>query len=78
MKKPKTHKCCCTECEVYFTLIIDKSYSDKNSLPEICPFCGETIKLDSGPLLKNFDDYDEFDDDKYYDDYEDDIDDDQE
>lgn len=74
MKKTKTHKCCCTECEIYFTLAIDKSYSDKNILPEICPFCGETIKLDSGPLLKNFDEYDEFDEDKYYDDYEDDLD----
>lgn len=74
MKKTKKHKCYCAECDTQFTLAIDKSYSDRNALPEICPFCGETIKLDSGPLLKNFDEYDDFDDDKYYDDFEEDLD----
>lgn len=63
-KKPK--KCICHECEVEFDIIITGT-NGKKLVPEICPFCGDVADVrDDRPFLKDFDEYDEFDDDGYY------------
>lgn len=72
-KKKKT--CVCHECDVEFDVVI-KTAEKSNLLPDICPFCGDIIDLrEERPFLKDFDEYDDFDDDKYYTDDEDDVDD---
>lgn len=65
----KKHKCICHECEVEFDLTI---VGEKTKLvPEICPFCGDVCDLrDERPFLKNFDEYDDFNDEEYYSDDE--------
>jgi hypothetical protein len=70
----KKHKCVCHECQVDFDLTI---VGDNTRLvPDICPFCGDCVDFrDERPILKDFDDYDKFDDAEYLSD-EDDIDDD--
>ena len=71
----KTKKCTCHECEVEFDVVI-KTADKTKLIPEICPFCGDIVSInESTPFLKNFDEYDDFDDDKYYTD-DDEIDDD--
>lgn len=72
----KKKSCTCHECEVVFDVVI-KTAEKTNLIPEICPFCGDAVDLhEDRPFLKDFDEYDEFDDDKYYtDDDEDDVDD---
>lgn len=58
----------CYECELKFTL----QFKGKKS-PQCCPFCGEGIHVvDTAPFLKDFDEYDDFDDAKYFE--EDDLD----
>lgn len=67
---PRPKKFVCCECEAEFSL----TYRGK-AVPEICPFCGEDIDcLEDLPLLKDFDEYDEFDDVTYYSDDDDDCD----
>lgn len=69
----KKHKCICHECEVEFDLtVVGEDATEKSKLvPEICPFCGDVCDLrDERPFLKDFDEYDGFDDDEYYSDDE--------
>jgi ssDNA-binding Zn-finger/Zn-ribbon topoisomerase 1 len=67
----KNKKYVCEECEVVFTIKIVEhlgSSSDKK-IVEICPFCGDVADTwNTTPLLKDFDDYDNFEDDYYTDD----------
>lgn len=72
----KKRACTCHECEVVFDVVI-KTAEKTNLVPEICPFCGDAVDLtEERPLLKDFDQYDEFDDDKYYREDDDEIEDD--
>lgn len=74
MGKKKT-SCTCHECELSFEIKITSSQGSRPH-PQICPFCGDSVDaLDERPFLKNFDEYDEFDDDEYYSDSDDEIDD---
>ena len=71
----KTKSCICHECEVEFDIVVTSIIGGK-LVPEICPFCGDSVDIkDVRPLLKDFDEYDEFNDDQYYSDDEDDLDD---
>lgn len=73
MAKSKSIKCVCHECEIDFQIKVT-SHVGQNQSPQICPFCGDSIDVnDDRPLLRNFDEYDDFDEDEYYKD-EDDID----
>jgi hypothetical protein len=76
----KKNKCVCHECEIYFDVVVTGSLTSTGAtrmLPQLCPFCGDSIQLeDERPFLKDFDEYDDFDDDKYYTEDEDEIDDD--
>lgn len=73
MAKNKPHKCVCHECEIDFNITVT-SQVGRNQPPQICPFCGDSIDLnDDRPLLRDFDEYDEFDEEEYYND-EDDVD----
>jgi hypothetical protein len=64
--KKKPQNCICHECEVEFTIKITSKIGQK-FIPEICPFCGDSLDVrEERPLLKNFDDYDEFDEERYY------------
>lgn len=59
-KKKKSYTC--HECEINFSL----EFKGKKT-PQLCPFCGDSISVeDDRPLLKDFDDYDTFDDDEYF------------
>ncbi len=52
----------CNDCEAEFQL-----YFKGKKTPQICPFCGESVNLvDERPFLKDFDEYDEFDDAEYF------------
>lgn len=69
----KKHKCICDDCEAECEIIVS---GPLRLSPEICPFCGSPINVyEDRPLLKNFEDYDEFDDLKYFSDEDDDLDD---
>jgi len=60
--KKKKKEYICHDCEAEFSL----EFKGKKT-PQMCPFCGDVISAsDDRPLLKDFDDYDEFDDDEYY------------
>ena len=73
--KKKKKSCECHECEVTFDITIT-SLEGSKLIPQICPFCGDAVDVkDNRPFLKDFDEYDEFDDDKYYAYDEDDLDD---
>lgn len=62
----KSKKCVCHECEIEFDIVV-VSEKGKKAMPEICPFCGDIVDLrDDRPFLKNFDEYDEFNEDEYY------------
>jgi hypothetical protein len=79
-KRKAAKKYICTECDSSIEIKVITNESEEHNKIQFCPFCGDYLddeaseKRDSGPLLKDFDDYDEFDEDKYYDDYEDDVD----
>lgn len=61
----KKHKCVCHECQIEFDIVIVTV--NTRSVPEICPFCGDCADIrDERPFLKDFDEYDKFDDDEYY------------
>ncbi|CAB4141243.1 hypothetical protein UFOVP410_82 [uncultured Caudovirales phage] len=65
--KKKPHNCICHECDIEFTIKITGKIGQK-LVPEICPFCGDSLDVrEERPLLKDFDDYDSFDEDEYYD-----------
>jgi hypothetical protein len=69
----KTTKCVCHECDVEFDIVV-VGENGKKLVPDICPFCGDVCDLrDERPFLKDFQEYDDFDFDKYYnkDEYED-------
>lgn len=69
--KKKKHKCICHDCEVECEIL---TFHAGRKAPELCPFCGSSIDLyEDRPLLKNFEDYDEFDDIKYFSDEDDDL-----
>lgn len=52
----------CYECDLKFTL----QYKSKKT-PQCCPFCGEGIHVaEESPFLKDFDEYDNFDDADYF------------
>ena len=52
----------CYECDLKFTL----QYKSKK-IPQCCPFCGEGIHVpEDTPFLKDFDEYDNFDDVDYF------------
>lgn len=60
--KKKRKDCTCHECEISFTV----TFIGRKTL-QLCPFCGDAIDVhDDRPLLKDFDEYDEFDEEKYY------------
>lgn len=62
--KKKKKQLVCHECELEFELVFKTK-----KVPQICPFCGDSIDcVDALPLLKDFDQYDDFEDDKYFDD----------
>jgi hypothetical protein len=66
MGKKAKKSCTCHECEVEFDIVITSTPGGRHT-PQICPFCGDGVTLkEERPLLKNFDEYDEFDDDEYY------------
>ena len=71
--KKKQTKCSleCDSCEMKFTV----SYTGRGTV-ECCPFCGEpvTVTQDELPLLNDFEQLDDYEDDLGYDDedYEDD------
>jgi transcription elongation factor Elf1 len=67
-KTKKSIKSICHECEVEFTVKIDSFLSGKKKLSvQICPFCGDVADtIEDRPLLKDFDDYDKFNDDEYF------------
>ena len=68
--KAKPHNCICHECDIELTIKVTSKIGQK-LVPEICPFCGDSLDVkDDRPLLKDFDEYDEFDDEKYYEDDE--------
>lgn len=70
----KNKKYICEECEVVFSIKITSHLSDVSTkkIVEICPFCGDVVvSHNSEPLLKSFDDYDNFQDDYYIDDEDD-------
>ena len=73
-KKNNVH--ICHECEVEFKVSILSK--DKKKLPiQICPFCGDSADhINTSPLLKDFDQYDQFNDDEYYSSEDDETDDD--
>lgn len=72
----KKRSCTCHECEIEFDIVI-VGEKGKKAIPEICPFCGDSVDLhEDRPFLKDFDEYDEFDDDKYYTEDDDELDDD--
>lgn len=70
MAKKKKKSCVCHECEVTFDITITGTLSGNEAfklLPQICPFCGDSVDAEEPtPFLKDFDEYDDFDDDKYY------------
>lgn len=69
----RKNKCICHDCETEFQISVIGAIKSE---PEICPFCGSSIDVyEDHPLLKNFEEYDEFDDIKYFSDEDDDIDD---
>lgn len=77
-KKKPSKKYTCTECDSVIEIKVISNDSDEHNKVQFCPFCADYLddetenkKHEEGPLLKDFDDYDEFDDEKYYDDYED-------
>ncbi|MFN4975335.1 MAG: hypothetical protein ACK5GV_08830 [Bacteroidota bacterium] len=81
-KKKAAKKYTCTECDSIIEIKILSNESEEHNKIQFCPFCGDYLddeseprKHEDRPLLKDFDDYDEFDDEKYYDDYEEDLDD---
>jgi hypothetical protein len=75
MGKKAKKSCVCHECEVEFDIVITSSPAGRHT-PQICPFCGDSVDIkDDRPFLKDFDEYDEFDDDGYYTEDEDDLDD---
>lgn len=71
----------CAECCNSIEIKIISMESDEYTKVQFCPFCSDYLedfsenKKEEAPLLKDFEDYDEFDDEKYYDDYEDEVDD---
>lgn len=81
MFKKRAKKYICSECDSIVEIKIISNDSDEHTKIQFCPFCADYLDEDSnkkheaGPLLKDFDDYDEFDDDKYYSDDLDDSDD---
>lgn len=57
----------CYECDLKFTL----QYKGKK-MPQCCPFCGEGVHVvEETPFLKDFDEYDNFDDVDYFNESED-------
>lgn len=66
----KFKNCTCHECEVVLEIKVSSTSggeSGQKFLPQICPFCGDSLDIQTeAPLLKDFDDYDDFNDDKYY------------
>jgi hypothetical protein len=72
----KKKSCTCYECEITFDVTITSSLNGESTSklePQLCPFCGDSVDLDEPrPFLKDFDEYDEFDDDKYYSDEDED------
>ena len=59
----KKHDIECTGCGELYTI----TYKGKQAI-SFCPLCGEEINVDDekAPLLNDFDQMDEFDEDKYY------------
>lgn len=72
--KKKKKSFVCNDCEAEFQL-----YFTGKKTPQICPFCGELVNfVDERPFLKDFDEYDNFDDMEYYSEDDDCVDDDDE
>jgi len=76
--KNKLKKYVCSECFCIVEIKILKTEKDsQHKIAQFCPLCSDYLEPSTSdseelPFLKNFDDYDQFNDEDYYDEIEDD------